>query len=471
MTTGNKQVKRRLFGTDGIRAEVGQYPMTAEMMLRLGQVLGVYFRRQNKQARILIGKDTRQSGYMLEQALSSGLCSVGVDTFLLGPLPTPGIAYLTRGLRAQAGIVISASHNPYQDNGVKIFAGDGYKLADEVEAELESMLFSKEEFSLQDSSAGFGKTKRIDDALGQYAVFLKEKLPKHLSLDGFKIALDCAHGAAYKLAPKVFQELGAELICLGVEPNGQNINQEVGALYPQRLAEIVQKEVCDLGFCLDGDADRLVAIDEKGEVLDGDELMAICAIYYSQTARLKNKRVVATVMSNLGLEKALEKNGISLERTAVGDRYVVEKIRKEKLSLGGEQSGHLIFHDSSTTGDSVLAALCLLEVLLTTKKPLSQLRLCMQKLPQKTLSFSVRQKIPLDSLPTLKALIVKKEKELAGKGRILFRYSGTENKARLMLEGEDKELINKIAEEISSLAKSLLAHKSKVQSVHDVQML
>lgn len=441
----------RLFGTDGIRGRANMYPITPDLVIKLGQAIGTYFREHYERPRILIGKDTRRSGYLLEQSLSAGICSVGVDTFFLGPLPTPGIAYLTRGLRANAGIVISASHNPYYDNGIKIFASDGYKLPDSVENELEKMVLEGNHFEELPTGHAIGRTKRIEDAIGQYAVFLKEQFPKHLTLEGLRIVLDCANGASYKVAPKVFEELGAELFVIGNTPDGTNINKNCGALHPDKLAEKVRLYKADIGIALDGDADRLQVVDHKGEVVDGDEILAICGTHYMSTGKLAGNTLVSTVMSNMGLDIALSNAGAKLIRTDVGDRYVVEAMKKGGFNLGGEQSGHLIFRDSSTTGDGILAALHLLEIIIEKGKTIHELKKVMTRLPQVLKSFEVEEKVPLENLEGLKAGISKIEKKLGDKGRVLFRYSGTEKKARVMVEGTDQNEIIAYADELTEL--------------------
>lgn len=450
----------RLFGTDGVRGLANRHPMSPSTILKLGQSIGLYFKRQHQNPKIVIGKDTRRSGYMLEQALSAGICSVGVDTFFLGPLPTAGIAYLTRGMRACSGIVISASHNPFEDNGIKIFRSDGYKLPDAEEDALEHLLAQDLEANLP-VGQGIGRSRRVDDAVGQYAVYLKEQFPKHLTLEGLRIVLDCAHGSAYKVAPKVFGELGAELFILGEDPNGYNINEDCGALYPQRLRERVMLYKADIGIALDGDADRVVIVDHRGEILDGDELLAVCGQYMQETGRLKGDTVVATVMSNLGLEIALGRTGIRLARTNVGDRYVMEEMLRGDYRLGGEQSGHLIFRDSATTGDGILAALHVLEIMLTKGRPINELKSAMQKMPQVVKSVQVRAKVPMESLPELSKLIKSCEERLGNTGRVLFRYSGTESKARVMIEGEDQKAISQMAEEISNAAIAEISRQSE----------
>ena len=458
-------VTERLFGTDGVRGLANVGFMAPDKILQLGQAIGLYFKkRAHTTTRVLIGKDTRRSGYMLEQALCSGICSVGADAFFVGPIPTPGIAYLTRGMRASAGIMISASHNPYQDNGIKIFNGDGYKLPDSIEDEIESLMInSRQLLKNAPIGEGIGTAKRIEDAKGQYAVFLKEQFPKHLTLEGIKIVVDCAHGAAYKVAPKVFWELGAEVVLLGDEPNGTNINENCGALHPEVLQRKVTEHKADLGIALDGDADRLLLVDHRGEVIDGDEILAICGGYLSKQGRLKRNSVVSTIMSNMGLDVSLQKVGAKLIRTKVGDRYVMEQMVEGDYSLGGEQSGHLIFKDSSTTGDGILAGLKVLEVLINSGETLHDLKKCMHKFPQVLKNVNVAEKIPLERLPKFKALVDHYEKELSNRGRVSFRYSGTERLARIMVEGEDSDQIKKISDDlIEALSKSI-----SECSVHD----
>ena len=455
---------KKLFGTDGVRGEANVFPISPDLVLKLGQAIGLYFKSTLSHPRILIGKDTRLSGYMLEQALASGICSVGVDAQFLGPLPTPGIAYLTRGLRASAGIVISASHNPYSDNGIKIFSANGYKLPDDVEELLERMLDDPNLIDNLPTGAGIGRAKRIDDAIGQYAVYLKEQFPKQLTLDGLRLVIDCAHGAAYRVAPKVFTELGAECFLLGVEPNGTNINDGYGALHPQRLVEQVKLYKADVGLAFDGDADRLVVVDDKGEIIDGDEILAICGIQMVKQGTLKKNTVVSTVMSNMGLDIALERVGAELRRTKVGDRYVMEEMVKGDFNLGGEQSGHLIFRDSATTGDGILAALHLLKIMVSEGRKISDLKKCMERLPQVLRNVRVKSKVPLEDLPDLAKLIRQMEQKLGKGGRILFRYSGTESLARIMVEGQNSDEIEAIATELcTETAAAIMNHKGQVQ--------
>ncbi len=439
----------RLFGTDGIRGTANQHPISPDLALKLGQAIGVYFKKRYPTPKVLIGKDTRRSGYMLEQALASGICSVGVDVGFLGPLPTPGIAYLTSGMRACAGIVISASHNPYYDNGIKIFDHDGEKLPDEVEDKLEALMESSELQENMPTGAGIGRARRVDDAIGQYAVFLKEQFPRNLRLDGMRIVIDCANGASYKVAPKVFEELGAEVFCLGVQPNGLNINLNCGALHPEDMQNKVRLYKADIGFAFDGDADRIMACDANGDLLDGDEFLAVVGVHMLKNKELAKNTVVSTVMSNMGLETALKEHGGKLVRVKVGDRYVFKEMDKNGYNLGGEQSGHIIFSDISTTGDGILAALQLLRVVSSEKTALSELRKIIKKLPQVTKSFEVERKIPLEKLPHLKVCLDNVEKQLGTSGRVLFRYSGTEQKARIMVEGQEIGLISQIVDELT----------------------
>ena len=434
-----------IFGTDGVRGKANLYPMSPDLVLRLGQAIGYYFRRQTASPRILIGKDTRLSGYMLEQSLCAGMLSVGADVFFLGPLPTPGIAYLTRGMRASAGIVISASHNAFYDNGIKIFNHDGYKLPDTAEETLDHMVHSDSLTSDLPVAANIGTARRIDDAIGQYAVFLKEQFPKSLTLDGLRVVIDCAHGAAYRVAPKVFRELGAEVFLIGNQPNGLNINDRCGALYPEELRAEVLLYKANLGIALDGDGDRVILVDDKGEYIDGDVIMGICARHMIATGTLQKNTVVATVMSNAGLERALALVGGKLLRVKVGDRHVVEEMRRNDYNFGGEQSGHIIHRACSTTGDGILAALKVIEIALSCERQLSELKKNIILLPQVHKNLAVAQKIPTTELTAFNKLLNTTQQQLQDRGRVLFRYSGTENKARIMVEGEDYDEIEKIA--------------------------
>jgi phosphoglucosamine mutase len=398
---------------------------------------------------VVIGKDTRVSGYLIEHALVAGLCSAGVDTYLAGPLPTPGVAFLTISRRADAGFVISASHNPFGDNGVKIFARDGYKLPDALEAEIEALMGSEALERFRPTGDAIGRATRIDDAKGRYNVAAKRAFPEHLTLSGLKIAIDCAHGAAYKVAPEVLSELGAEVIKVGVTPNGLNINEGCGATHPEHLAEVVRREGADVGVCLDGDADRCILIDERGKTLDGDQVLTILARALHQKGKLKGGRVVTTVMSNLGLEAALTPLGISVERVQVGDRYVVARMREAGLSLGGEQSGHTIISDYATTGDGLVTALAVLSVAVEEGKRLSELGAEMRRFPQALKSFEVEAKPPLKTLPHTQALIEQVERSLGAQGRVLVRYSGTQRMARVMVEGPTLATVEAHVEAIS----------------------
>jgi len=438
-------MKKRLFGTDGVRGVANIYPMTAEMAMQLGRAVGYVFKNGTRRHHILIGKDTRLSGYMIENALVAGICSMGVDAKLVGPLPTPGIAFLTQSMRADAGVVISASHNNFQDNGIKFFSADGFKLPDEKEMEIEDLIFSNKIDSLRPTAKEVGKAWRIDDACGRYIVFLKNAFPKDLELTGLRIVLDCANGAAYKVAPAVLEELGAEVITLGVSPNGTNINKQCGSLYPGLTAKAVREYRADVGICLDGDADRVLFVDERGTVVDGDFIMALCATHMLKKGVLAKKTVVATVMSNMGLEIALRQAGGKLVRTAVGDRYVVEKMRAEGYNFGGEQSGHMIFLDHNTTGDGTLSALQVLAVMQRSGRRLSELAKVMTAMPQILLNVRVEKKRDVNDVDEVKKAIEAAEAKLGDKGRVLIRYSGTEPLLRVMLEGEDEHLVTEQA--------------------------
>jgi phosphoglucosamine mutase len=447
----------RLFGTDGIRGIANTYPITAEIAMKVGAAVASVLKSNNHRPKILIGKDTRLSGYMLEYAMTSGVCSMGVDVFLVGPLPTPGIAFITRDMRADAGIVISASHNPYEYNGIKIFGGDGYKLPDEVEKRLEDIVFNFDDISLAPFDR-IGRAKRIDDVQGRYIVFLKHTFPSEIGLEGIKLVVDCANGAAYRVAPLVFQELGANVITTGVQPNGRNINDRCGALFPEHMCGLVRQEGAQAGIAFDGDADRVIMADEKGNVLDGDVLMAICAEQMIKEERLPGMTVVATVMSNLGLEKALQTMNARLVRTPVGDRYVVEEMRKSGYRLGGEQSGHIVFLDHNTTGDGILSALQVLATMIKKGKPLSELAKLVEKFPQKLVNIPLPNGRKLWDIPGIKEHITSLENRLGSEGRILVRPSGTEPVVRVMVEASREDLIEEtIAEAVGFIEKQLAA--------------
>ncbi len=439
---------RKLFGTDGVRGTANTYPMTAEMALRLGAAAGRYFRRAGAGSsahRVVLGKDTRLSGYMLENALTAGLTSTGMNVLLLGPVPTPAIGYLTRSMRADLGVMISASHNPAQDNGIKFFGPDGFKLSDEAEAEIEAIL----EGDIQLAQAGnIGRAKRIEDGRGRYQEFVKTSFPPGLRLDGLKVVVDCANGAAWRAAPEVLWELGAEVIPVGVSPNGKNINVECGSTHPHTAAETVVAHGADVGICLDGDADRVILLDENGAEADGDQIMALFAARWAEEGRLNGGTLVATVMSNLGLERFLAARGLRLERTAVGDRYVVEAMRRGGWNLGGEQSGHIVMTDYATTGDGLIAGLQFLAEMVRAGKPASALTRSFETVPQllQNVRYSAGQE-PL-AAPAVQAAISGAEAQLSGRGRLLIRKSGTEPLIRVMAECEDERLLAEVVANI-----------------------
>ena len=445
------KAKKKLFGTDGVRGVANIEPMTSEMALQLGRAIAYIFKKENRRHRIVIGKDTRLSGYMLESAMMAGICSMGVDTVIVGPLPTPGIAFITSSMRADAGVVISASHNAYQDNGIKFFSRDGLKLPDEMELQIEKFIFENHDPSHRPTASEVGKAYRVDDAIGRYVVFAKNTFPKELTLDGLKIAVDCANGAAYKVAPAVFYELGAEVIPISVKPDGENINHECGALYPEKVAAAVRASGAHVGFALDGDGDRCIMVDEKGNVLDGDYILAICAIAMMKEGSLKKNTVVSTIMSNSGFEAAITSAGGRVIRTGVGDRYVVEEMLKGGYNLGGEQSGHIIFLDHTTTGDGIISALQILKHMIVEGKPLSELSKVMTTFPQILLNVRVKQKKDLSLLPSVATALKGVEDKLKGRGRAFIRYSGTEPLARITIEGEEQKEITAMANELAEL--------------------
>jgi len=441
---------RTLFGTDGMRGVANLEPMTGGTVMRLGMAIAARLRQPGRHTRIAIGKDTRLSGYMFESALAAGIVAMGADVWLTGPLPTPGIAFITSSMRCDAGVVISASHNPFEDNGIKVFARDGYKLADHIEAEIEALMASPELDSQRAASGDVGYNRKLEDARGRYIVYCKSTFPTELTLDGLKIVVDAAHGAAYRVGPAVFEELGAKVIAIHTKPDGKNINARAGALHPETMCEAVRNHDAHLGIAFDGDADRLVLCDEHGTVVDGDAVMALCATRMLKESRLAKQTVVATVMSNLGLERAMREAGGKVVRTQVGDRYVVEEMRKNGYNLGGEQSGHLVFLDHATTGDGIVAALRVLAIMAREGRPLSELAKVMTRTPQVLINTVVEKKVPLDQLPEVAAMIAAIERELGDDGRVLVRYSGTETKARVMIEGLDQVRIQAWAEEIAN---------------------
>ncbi len=437
---------KKIFGTDGVRGTANIEPVTAETALKLGRAAAHVFKNLESQSRgrgthkIVIGKDTRLSGYMLENAISSGILSMGVDVLFIGPLPTPGVAYVTRSLRADAGIVITASHNPYTDNGIKFFRADGYKLDDKIEAEIERLVFSGEIEKIRPSSEQIGKAVRIDDALGRYIEYAKASFPRGLTLEGMKIVLDCGHGAAYKASPCVLRELGAEVIVYGNSPDGTNINANCGSMHPELMCQKVVEHGAHIGIAHDGDADRVLLCDETGTLIDGDDIMAIASLEMLAEKTLSGKTLVSTVMSNAGLEAAITKAGGKMIRTGVGDKNVIDEMLKRDFNFGGEQSGHLIFRDHGTTGDGLVAALQMLRILKTSTQPLSKLAKCWTRFPQLVTNVKVRDKKPFEQLDGLNRLVAEAEKELQAEGgRLLLRYSGTEPKARLLVEGRDKK--------------------------------
>jgi phosphoglucosamine mutase len=450
---------RKLFGTDGVRGVANEEPMNVETALKIGKCIAYICKKQiGSRPKILIGKDTRLSGYMLENAMTAGISSMGADIMLVGPLPTPGIAFMAKSMRANAGIVISASHNPYHDNGIKIFNGDGFKLPDEHEEFIERLFFSSDfEKTIKTTSNEIGKAVRIDDAAGRYIMFLKNTFPQKYTLDGYKIVLDCAHGAAYKVAPAVFEELGAELISIGVNPDGENINLDCGALHSEIVSKAVIKNGADLGIALDGDADRVIFLDETGKEIDGDHIMAICAIEMLAMRKLRKKSLVTTIMSNMGLDICFEKKGGKVIKTKVGDRYVVEEMIKGGYNLGGEKSGHLIFLDYNTTGDGILSALQVLAIMRKKEAKLSELAEVMVTYPQISINVPVKEKnknILADS--NIKSKIKNIDNTISKKGRLVIRMSGTEPLVRIMMEGEDKNEIEMLSNELAEFIRKKL---------------
>jgi phosphoglucosamine mutase len=441
---------RKLFGTDGVRGVANVEPMTAETVTRLGMAVAARLRQPGRHTRIVIGKDTRLSGYLFETAMASGIVAMGADVWLTGPLPTPGIAFITSSMRCDAGVVISASHNPFEDNGIKLFARDGYKLPDQVETEIENLMESPELATRRAAPGDIGYSRKLEDSRGRYIVHCKATFPGELTLDGLKIVVDGANGAAYRVAPLVFEELGAEVVQIHTRPNGKNINADAGALHPKLLCEAVVAAGANLGIAFDGDADRVVMCDEHGEVIDGDAVMALCATRMLLEGTLAHRTLVTTVMSNIGLERAIKAAGGRLVRTGVGDRYVVEEMRKHGYNFGGEQSGHLVFLDHTTTGDGIIAALRVLAVMVREGRPLSELARVMERTPQVLVNVKVQQKRPLEELVAVTEMIRTVERELGDAGRVLVRYSGTEAKVRVMIEGPDQASIQLRADEIAA---------------------
>jgi len=454
---------KKIFGTDGVRGVANVEPVTAETALKLGRAAAHIFTKLNPREhpagarpKIVLGKDTRLSGYMLENALVAGITSLGVDVLIIGPLPTPGVAYITRSLRADAGIVLSASHNPYEDNGIKFFRLDGYKLDDQIEQQIEDLVFSGEIDSIRPTAGKIGRARRIDDALGRYVEFAKASFPRSMSLEKMRIAVDVANGAAYKSTPCILRELGADVTVAHDEPNGTNINAQCGSTFPAEIQRLVSETGAQIGITHDGDADRVLLCDEKGELVDGDEIMAIAAVDLLQSGRLAEQTLVATVMSNFGLDETMSRAGGKVIRAKVGDRYVIEEMVQRNLNLGGEQSGHMIFRDFTTTGDGIISALQILRIMKSTGKPLSELKQCLKKYPQAQRNLKVKEKRPLEELPAVMKLVGDAEKELSGKGRVLLRYSGTEPKIRLLIEGRELDQIDRQANQIAEAIQSAI---------------
>ena len=441
---------RKFFGTDGIRGTTNSEPMTAETALRVGQAAGTHFLRGDHRHRVVIGKDTRLSGYMMESAMVAGFTSVGMDVVMLGPMPTPAVALLTKSMRADLGVMISASHNPFDDNGIKLFGPDGYKLSDEAEMAIERRLSRPPKLA---KPAAIGRAKRIDDARGRYIHYLKSTFPEHLRLDGLKVALDCANGAAYQVAPEALWELGAEVVPTGVSPNGININDNRGSTHPHVLAELVTASGADIGLALDGDADRLIVADENGRIVDGDQLLALIGLSSHRRGELQGGAIVATVMSNLGLERKLESEGLKLIRTAVGDRYVLEEMRERGCNVGGEQSGHIILTDHSTTGDGLVSGLQVLAAMVETGKPASELLAQFEPLPQLLKNVRFNGGEPLETA-AVKGAIAEGEAALKGRGRLLIRKSGTEPLIRVMAEGEESATVERVVDDICAAVAS-----------------
>jgi len=443
----------KLFGTDGIRGQANVYPVNAELALKLGKALGTQLKaRGYGSARAVIGKDTRLSGYMLETALTSGLVSAGVDVFLVGPVPTPAVAHLTRSLAADVGVMLTASHNPFDDNGIKLFNPQGYKLENAEEEELTRLILEGELKTDHVRSDQLGRAYRLSDARGRYIEFAKSTISS-AKLNEYKIVLDCANGAAYNLAPWIFRELGASVVKIGIAPDGLNINTNCGAEHPEVVAQMVKDTKADIGIALDGDADRVVFADENGAIMDGDHILAACAIAFKKANKLTNNTLVVTSMSNLGLHEAMREHGIDVEVTDVGDRYVIEGMRKSGHALGGEQSGHLIFHEYATTGDGIISALQVLRLMKTAGKTLSELANCMPKYPQKLISFTVKNKKAIDDVPVLRDAIDSCEADLKDRGRVIVRYSGTEPKIRVMVEAKESQLVDRWIETLSNAVK------------------
>lgn len=450
---------RKLFGTDGVRGVANRYPMDASVALKLGQAIAAVFKDAAGLPRIVVGKDTRLSGYVLESALISGICSMGLDAMLVGPLPTPGIAFIAHSMRARAGVMVSASHNPIEYNGIKFFDNAGFKLPDKTELRMEELVFGDKLDNMRPPPEEMGKAYRIDDAGGRYIQHLKGTFPQNLTLEGLKIVLDCANGAGWRVAPTIFRELGADVVTTANSPNGLNINLDCGALHPARMTKLVLENGANVGIALDGDADRVIMCDEKGKIVDGDAILAICALHLKAKGNLAQDTVVGTSMTNMGLERVLGEKAIKLIRTDVGDRYVMDVMRREKLNLGGEPSGHIIFLHHTTSGDGALAALRVLSIMCQQARPLSEVASVFEAFPQCMENVFVREKRPLDAMPRVAKAVGDGERNLGRDGRIIVRYSGTENIARVMVEGRDEEVIRRLAVSIAETIQAEIGMK------------
>ena len=468
MKRGKGPSVAKLFGTDGVRGVANVEPITSETVMKLGRAAAYVFKTRPGRHRIVIGKDTRLSGYMIESALISGICSMGIDVLLVGPLPTPAIAFLTRSLRADAGVMISASHNPYEDNGIKFFSREGLKLPDELERQIEDLVVSQRIDSFRPTASEIGKAFRIDDAEGRYIEFVKQSLPKRFDLEGMPVVVDCANGAAYKVAPHIYRELGARVTVTGCEPDGTNINRECGAVHPRLLQDAVKAEGAALGIAHDGDADRAVFVAEDGQVVDGDQILGALALDLKERDLLARKTVVTTMMSNIGLEQTMARAGIKLVRTPVGDRYILERMLQEDYNFGGEQSGHIIFLDHSTTGDGLISALQLMGVMRRTGKSLSELAACVKLRPQVLVNVRVRERKNLEDIPSFQKALRARETMLSRTGRLLVRYSGTEPVVRIMVEGEERGMVEKIAHELADILREEIGLGDMAHEIADV---
>ncbi len=448
----------RLFGTDGIRGKVNKYPITPEVALRVGMAAAIILKKEHHgRNMVLIGKDTRLSGYMIESALTSGICSMGMNVTLVGPLPTPGIAFLTRALRIDAGVVISASHNPFYDNGIKFFSHDGFKLPDEIESRIEELVKDDSLERYRAKGEEVGKAFRLDDATGRYIEYIKSTLKKGVTFEGMKVVVDCANGSAYKTTPWLLRELGADVVSINDTPNGTNINEGCGSLHMEGVIQKVLQTKADIGIAHDGDADRVLICDEKGRIVDGDQIMGMCAAEMHACGTLKKGAVVATVMSNIGLEIFLKKTGVTLLRTKVGDRYVVEHMQREGLNLGGEQSGHIIFLDHNTTGDGPITAVQVLNLMKAKDRPLSKLAARIKLFPQILINVEVEKRQDIRAVPEIAEAVARAEARLGGRGRVLVRPSGTEPKIRVMLEGEEQKMITRLGKDIAKVIKEKMS--------------